>query len=83
MCVGAWQEIPGGQAVLVLREERARDLLYRPGEHVRVKQVHEDGTVLIGFADGRESWVHAEEVSMVNTQAGRVLDSASVENLAV
>ena len=54
------------KAVLNIGAERAADLLYTPGQQVRVKQLKDD-SILVGF-DAREAWVNAREVSI--TQAG-------------
>ena len=62
--------IPGCRAVLHVPPDRAEDLCCDPDEciHITVKELREDGTVRVGFADGREAWVAREAVSM--NQAG-------------
>ena len=62
--------IPGRRAVLHIPADLAEDLRGDPDEciHITVKELREDGTVRVGFADGREAWVAREAVSM--NQAG-------------
>ena len=64
------QELIPGRAVLHVPPDRAEDLCCDPDEciHITVKELREDGTVRVGFADGREAWVASEAVSM--NQAG-------------
>jgi len=58
--------IPGRRAVLHIPADLAEDLRGDPDEciHITVKELREDGTVRVGFADGREAWVAREAVSM-------------------
>ena len=64
------QELIPGRAVLHVPPDRAEDLCCDPDEciHITVKELRKDGTVRVGFADGREAWVASEAVSM--NQAG-------------